>query len=216
MTPEEVNLQVALKLLSLPRTLGPHPESGEPIVAYNGRFGPYIKCGEDTRSLPPDLSPLDIELAGALELLAQPKVRSRGRAAARREPLKVLEASPVTGEPVKVLDGRYGPYVTDGQTNASVPKDVAPQELTFEQAVDLLAARAARGGPRRGRKKAASTRGAKKTAGKARTTAGKAARKTTGKTKRKTVGKEPAAAKKAGAKNKAAARKKAAKKSKKG
>jgi DNA topoisomerase-1 len=169
MEPADVNLEVALKLLSLPRDLGPHPENKEAVIVSNGRYGPYVKCGSETRSLPAGTSPLEITLQEALALLAQPKTRGRGRAAPR-EPLKVFEASPVTSEPIKLLDGRYGPYVTDGTTNASLPKDVKVDTLTFEQAVDLLAARAAKG-PAKKKKKATK----KKTATKKK----KAAKKTT-------------------------------------
>jgi DNA topoisomerase I len=95
-----------------------------------------------------------------LDLLAQPK--TRGRTAAKKEPLKTFQPSPVTGKDVQVLDGRYGPYVTDGTTNASLPKDSAPEELTFEQALDLLAARAAAGGTKRKSAKKASKAPAKK------------------------------------------------------
>jgi DNA topoisomerase I len=149
MNPSDVDLATALKLLSLPRNLGNHPQQNEPVMAYNGRFGPYIKCVEETRSLPAEISPLDVTLEQAVHLLSQPKQRGRGRAAAKREPLKVFEASPVTGEKVQLLDGRYGPYVTDGTTNASLPKGSAPEELTFNEALDLLAARAAAGPPKR-------------------------------------------------------------------
>ena len=90
-------------------------------MAHNGRYGPYIKCGDETRSLPADVSPLYIELPQAIEILKQPKTRGR-RAAAKREPLKVFDESPETGNKVQLLDGRYGPYVTDGETNASLPK----------------------------------------------------------------------------------------------
>jgi DNA topoisomerase-1 len=149
MTPQDVDLAMALKLLSLPRNLGPHPQLGEQVTAFNGRFGPYVKCGEETRSLPADLSPLDVTLAQAAFLLAQPKTRGRGRAGAKREPLKVFDASPVTGEKVQLLDGRFGPYVADGQTNASLPKGTSPDELTFDEALALLAARAAAGPSKR-------------------------------------------------------------------
>jgi DNA topoisomerase-1 len=149
MNPADVDLPTALKLLSLPRNLGNHPQQGEPVMAYNGRFGPYVKCGEETRSLPADISPLDVTLEQAQHLLAQPKAQGRGRAAAKREPLKVFDASPVTGQKVQLLDGRYGPYVTDGETNASVPKGTTVEELTFQEALDLLAARAAAGPPKR-------------------------------------------------------------------
>jgi DNA topoisomerase-1 len=152
-----VTCEVALKLLSLPRTLGEHPQTKEPVVAHNGKFGPYIKCGSETRSLPREVSPLEVTLDQAVELLAQPKQRGRGRAAPR-EPLKTFENSPVTGQPVKLLSGRYGNYVTDGTTNATLPKDISPESLTFPQALDLLAERAARGpAVKRGRRGGART-----------------------------------------------------------
>jgi DNA topoisomerase-1 len=145
MNPSDVDLALALKLLTLPRNLGNHPQSGESVTAYNGRFGPYVKSGEETRSLPADVSPLDVTLDQAVFLLSQPKQHGRGRAAAKREPLKVFDASPVTNQKVQLLDGRYGPYVTDGETNASLPKGTPPEELTFQEALELLAARAAAG-----------------------------------------------------------------------
>lgn len=164
MEPADVTLDVALQLLSLPRTLGENAASSEPILASNGRYGPYIKCGSETRSLPAGLSPLDVTLTQALELLAQPKARGRGRAAPR-EPLRTLGPSPVTEEPVRLLDGRYGPYVTDGTTNASLPKGAAPEEVTLEFALRLLADRAAIGGgavKKKSRPKAAPKTAAKK------------------------------------------------------
>jgi DNA topoisomerase-1 len=149
MNPSDVDLATALKLLTLPRNLGDHPQQNQPVMAFNGRFGPYVKCGEETRSLPADISPLDVTLEQAVHLLAQPKQHGRGRAAAKREPLKVFEASPITGEKVQLLDGRYGPYVTDGTTNASLPKGTPVEELTFNEALDLLATRAAAGPSKR-------------------------------------------------------------------
>jgi DNA topoisomerase-1 len=163
MTPADVTLEVALRLLSLPRKVGEHPESHDEIVAHNGRYGPYIKCGSETRSLPAEISPLDVTLEQALFLLAQPKSR-RGRAAPK-EPLKTFEVSPITGEPVRLLDGRYGPYVTDGTSNASLPRGASPEELTFQQALTLLAERAARGdspGRKKPVRKASKPRAAKK------------------------------------------------------
>ncbi|MCA9121960.1 MAG: type I DNA topoisomerase [Planctomycetaceae bacterium] len=151
MTPEDITFEVALRLLTLPRTLGEHPELKAPVIAQNGRFGPYISCGKETRSLPADLSPIDVTFEQAVELLAKPKTRGRGAA---KEPLKVFEASPVTEEPIKLLEGRYGPYVTDGETNASLPKGISPDELTFDQAVNLLAERAAKGGTKKKKKTA--------------------------------------------------------------
>jgi len=169
MSPEEIDLEMALKLLELPRTIGEHPESSAPIIAHNGRYGPFIKCGDETRSLPEGISPLEVTLVKAVELLAQPKTRGRGFRQAK-EPLKVFEASPVTGEPIKLLDGRYGPYVADGETNASLPKSVAPDEVTFDQAVELLAVRKAKGGGKKKfKKKSAKKKPAKKKAAKKRT-----------------------------------------------
>jgi DNA topoisomerase-1 len=187
MEPTEIDLATALRLLSLPRTLGDHPESHEPVVASNGRYGPYVKCGSETRSLPAELSPLDVTLSDALALLAQPKQRGR-RSAAAQEPLKVFDPSPVTEQPIKLLSGRYGPYVTDGTTNASLPKGTNSEELTFEQAVQLLADRAARGGSKKkrsARKKKASKKKAtkKKKASKKKTTKKKASKKKASKKK---------------------------------
>jgi DNA topoisomerase I len=144
MTPETIDLATALKLLTLPRNLGTHPDNSETVTAFNGRFGPYIRCGEETRSLPAGVSPLEVTFAEALELLKQPKAVRRGFGA-KKEPLKVFDPSPVTKNPVQLLDGRYGQYVTDGVTNASVPKNTAPEEITFDFAVRLLAERAAAG-----------------------------------------------------------------------
>jgi DNA topoisomerase-1 len=161
MDAEHIDLQTALKLLSLPRTLGAHPQTGEPVLAHNGKYGPYVKCGEETRSLPADGSPLDIGLDQALELLAQPKAR-RG-AAARREPVQTFDVSPVTSQPIRLLQGRYGPYVTDGVTNASLPRTITPEEVTFEYALNLLSERAAAGPSQRTLRRAARTKAAAKT-----------------------------------------------------
>ncbi|MDH3718905.1 MAG: type I DNA topoisomerase [Planctomycetota bacterium] len=152
MQPDDIDLQTALKLLSLPRDLGQDPKTDTAVVVYNGRFGPYVKSGDETRSLPTEMSPLDITLPQALELLAQPK-KSRGGFGAKKEPLKVFDESPVTKQKIQLLDGRYGPYVTDGDTNASLPKDSNVEELTFQQALDLLADRATKG-PVKKKKKA--------------------------------------------------------------
>lgn len=159
MTPEDVDFATALRLLSLPRDLGEHPTLGGLVQAFNGRYGPYVKCGGETRSLPGDVSPLDVTLDQAIELLNQPKQRGRGAA---KPPIKVFEEkSPVTGGVVQIMDGRYGPYVSDGESNASLPKAQSPEELTFAAALELLAARAAAGGSKK--------KPAKKTAKKAAT-----------------------------------------------
>ncbi len=191
MKTEDVTLEVAIQLLSLPRDLGIHPDLKESVFAHDGRYGPYVKCGSETRSLPEDISVLEVSLEQAMLLLAQPKTRGRGRAAPK-EPLKVFdEKSPVTEEEVKLLDGRYGPYVTDGTTNASLPKDLPAEELTFERALDLLAERAAKGPSKRKKKKkkAAKKKATKKTA-KKKTAKKKTAKKKTAKkkaTKKKTA-----------------------------
>jgi len=162
MDPADVNLEVALRLLSLPRKLGEHPTLNEEIEAHNGRYGPYVKCGSETRSLPAEMSPIDVTREQAMELLAQPKTRGRGRAAPK-EPLKTFEASPVTGDPIKLLDGRYGPYVTDGTTNASLPRDMKVEDVDFNKAVDMLAERAAKGPKKKkAKKKAAKKKTTKK------------------------------------------------------
>ena len=155
MKPEEIDLATALKLLSLPRDLGVQPSNGEKVMAYNGRFGPYVKCGAETRSLPAGISPIDVTLEQALELLAQPKKMRRGFGAPK-EPLKVLGESPVTKQPIQLLEGRYGLYLADGETNASLPKGVTADELDLPQALALLAERAAKGpSPKAARRKAA-------------------------------------------------------------
>jgi DNA topoisomerase-1 len=169
MEPADVTLEVALRLLTLPRELGEHPELKTMIQALNGRHGPYIKCGDDSRSLPEGLSPLDVTLTQAVELLAQPKTRGRQRAAPK-EPIKVFGESPVTSEPVKLLDGYYGPYVTDGTTNVSLKKGVSPDELTFERALDMLAEKAAQGPSKKKKKKKSAKKKTAKTSAKKKTT----------------------------------------------
>jgi DNA topoisomerase-1 len=137
MNESTVTLEEALRLLQLPRELGRHPESGEPVVAGLGRFGPYVKHGDDFRSLESDEELFTVGLDRALQLFSEPK-RSRRRQAA----VKVIATiSKPDGTPLQVLEGRYGPYVTDGEINASIPKGVDPSTLTFGMANDLLEAR---------------------------------------------------------------------------
>ena len=142
MEPESVDFELAIKLLALPRELGNHPANGHEVVAANGRYGPFVRCDGEIRSIPPGSSPLDISLEQAVELLS--KEKSSGRRTARAEPLKVLGKHPETDVELKVLSGRYGPYVTDGEVNASLPKGTGPESLTVDQAVSLLRARAVR------------------------------------------------------------------------
>ncbi len=153
MAPESVDLECALKLLSLPRSLGEHPETQKKVVAAVGRFGPYIKCDKDTRSIPQDrFSPLDITLEQALELLNEPK--GKGRARMKPALLRELGSHPVSGAALQILSGRYGPYVSDGTLNASLGKNMDPNTVTVEDAVQLLEARAERGdAPKKGRRR---------------------------------------------------------------
>jgi DNA topoisomerase-1 len=143
MTPADLTLEKALALLSLPRELGPHPEDGETILAGVGRFGPYVKHGSKYKSVPSDESVLDIGMNRAVALLAEAKT-ARGRAAVK--PIRIVGNHPVDEAPVELYDGRYGPYVKHGGVNATVPRDVKPEELTLDRAIALLAERAAKGG----------------------------------------------------------------------
>jgi DNA topoisomerase-1 len=136
MSVESVTLDEALLLLQQPRVVGTHPEGGE-ILAQNGRYGPYLKWGSETRSLEREEDIFAIDLDRALAVLAQPK-RRRGAAAA---PLKELGDDPATGKPMVVRDGRYGPYVTDGETNASLRTTDTVEALTVDRAAELLAER---------------------------------------------------------------------------
>jgi DNA topoisomerase-1 len=139
-TEDTITLEPALRLLSLPRELG-HGDDGEAILANLGRFGPYVKHGSEFRSLEESDDVYTVSLERAKELLAQPKKSVRRARQAPKE-LKALGKHPDSGEPVRILDGRYGPYVTDGTTNASVPKGTQVEALTMAGAVELLNARA--------------------------------------------------------------------------
>ncbi|MBN8551023.1 MAG: type I DNA topoisomerase, partial [Deltaproteobacteria bacterium] len=126
MTPDAVNLETALKILTLPRSLGKDPTSGEEVIASAGRYGPYIKAGSETRTIPMDqMSPIDMTLEQAIELLKQP--RRRGRASAQPAKLKEVGKHPVSELMMVIKSGRYGPYVTDGTINASLPKGMDPE-----------------------------------------------------------------------------------------
>ncbi|HET7475036.1 MAG TPA: type I DNA topoisomerase [Dermatophilaceae bacterium] len=156
-----IDLDTALRLLSLPRVVGADPQSGEEITAQNGRYGPYLKKGTDSRSLQTEEELFTVTLEQALAIYAQPKQRGRAAAAA---PLAELGPDPVSGRPVLVKDGRFGPYVTDGETNATLRKDDDPASITAERAAELLADKRARGPVTRKRaaKKATTKRTAKK------------------------------------------------------
>jgi len=143
-TEDTITLATALKLLSLPRVLG-KADDGEEILANLGRFGPYVKHGSEFRSLEESDDVYTISVERAKELLAQPK-KSMRRARQAPKELKALGKHPESGEAVRILDGRYGPYVTDGTTNASVPKGIQVEAVTMAAAIELLNARAGMGG----------------------------------------------------------------------
>ena len=149
---ETIDLETALRLLSLPREVGVDPESGEMITAQNGRYGPYLKKGTDTRSLDSEEKIFEIDVEGALQRYAEPKYGGRRQASA----LKTFEADPVSGKPILLKDGRFGPYVTDGEINATVPRGMSLDDLDFEAAVQLIADKRAKGpAPKRTAKKKA-------------------------------------------------------------
>lgn len=194
MSIETVTLEDALKLLSLPRTVG-EDEAGEPITVQNGRYGPYLKRGSDTRSLESEEQLFTLDLEGAKALLAQPKYGAKRSTSA----LKEFDADPVSGKPIRVRDGRFGPYVTDSVTNVTVPRGTDPMDVTFEQAVQMLADKRAKGPAKR--KPAAKKPAAKKPAAKKPAAKKPAAKKPAAK---KPAAKKPAA-KKPAAKKPAAA-----------
>jgi len=128
---EEVDLEMGLKLLSLPRTLGKHPETGEEVKADYGRFGPYVTAGKGKNgTIPPTMSPLTIELVEAVELISK---RNSGP-----QELRILGDHTETGESLVIKSGRYGPYITDGKVNASLPQNVDPEKITLEEGVVLI------------------------------------------------------------------------------
>ncbi|MFT4125763.1 MAG: type I DNA topoisomerase [Gordonia sp. (in: high G+C Gram-positive bacteria)] len=214
-----VTLDDALKLLSLPRVVGVDPASGDEITAQNGRYGPYLKQGTDSRSLANEEQLFTVTLDEALRIYAEPK--RRGRAAAA-PPLRELGNDQVSGNPMVIKDGRFGPYVTDGETNASLRKGDDVATITPERAMELLAIRRETA-PRKAAKKTAKKAAVKKTTTATKTTATKTTAKTTTATKtaaRKTTATKKSAATKTAAKKtatktaatKTTARKTAAKK----
>jgi DNA topoisomerase-1 len=198
MSPETLSLDEALRLLRLPRVVGTDPSDGADIQALNGRFGPYLKKGDDSRSLETEEQLFTVTLDEALALFAQPKQRGGRRAAAA--PLRELGADPATGGTMVLRSGRFGPYVTDGEVNASLRRGDSPESITPERAAELLAEKRAAGpvAPRKGARARRSTKAAKATK--------KSSAKTAASTK--TAGVKKAGVKKAGVK-KAASTKKA-------
>ena len=194
---DRLTLEEAIQLLNLPRNVGADPTDGEMITAQNGRYGPYISKGKETRSLPNEDAIFEVTLEEALALLAQPRVYGRGRAAAK-PPLREFGNDPVSGKPVVGKEGRFGEYVTDGETNAGLTRGDRMEAMTNERAYELLQLRrdyiAENGGPKkRGAKKAT----AKKAPAKKEPAARKAPAK---KPAKKTAAKKAPAAKKTAAK----------------
>jgi DNA topoisomerase-1 len=188
MSPETITLDDAKRLLSLPRDLGPHPGDAEPVLAQNGRYGPYLTWGKETRSLENEEQIFTIDLTGALGLLAQPKRRGRRAAAG---PLKDLGEDPVTKRNVVVRSGRFGLYVTDGEVNTTLRLGDTVETLTLDRACELLAERRNAEPSTRAAKKPAAKKGAKKVAAK--------------KTAKKSTAKKATAVKATGAAKRAAA-----------
>ncbi|MFV8381298.1 type I DNA topoisomerase [Corynebacterium hindlerae] len=165
MEPATVTLEDALRLLSLPREVGVDPTDGEMITAQNGRYGPYLKKGSDSRSLANEEQIFTVTLDEARRIYSEPK--RRGRSATAAAPLKVLGDNDVSGKPMQVKDGRFGPYVTDGTTNASLRKGDNPETLTDARANELLSERRAKeaaegGAPKKTTRKKATKKATKK------------------------------------------------------
>ena len=157
MDPATVDLETTIRLFSLPRVVGEDPESGKPITAQNGPYGPYLKRGTESRSLETEEQIFDVTLDEALALYAQPKFGSRSASS-----IKEFDADPTSGKPIKLKSGKFGPYVTDGETNATIPAGEVPEEVSFDRAVELLADRRAKGpAPKRTTTRKVTTRKAK-------------------------------------------------------
>jgi DNA topoisomerase-1 len=142
MSPETIDLATGLQLLDLPRTVGVDPESQEPITAQNGRYGPYLKKGADSRSLETEQQIFDITLEQALEIYSKPKYGARRAASALKD---FEKEDPTSGKNVRIRDGRFGAYVTDGETNATIPRGTSVEDVDFAAAVQLLADKRAKG-----------------------------------------------------------------------
>ncbi|GAA3913077.1 type I DNA topoisomerase [Microbacterium invictum] len=142
MSPETIDLGTALQLLALPRTVGVDPETEQPITAQNGPYGPYLKKGTDSRSIGSEELIFDITLEQALEIYKQPKYGNRGASSALKD---FEKPDPVSEKPIKIKDGRFGAYVTDGTTNVTIPRGQTVDDITYEIAVQMLADKRAKG-----------------------------------------------------------------------
>jgi DNA topoisomerase-1 len=147
----ELDLDLAVRLLSLPRTIGPHPETGQPITASIGRYGPYLAHDGKYARLASTAEVFETGMNAAVSKLADAAGAKAGRGRGSREPLKLLGPHPRTEAEIKLMEGRFGPYVTDGTTNATLPKSLSPDQLTLEEAAQLIDERAAKGPPAKGR-----------------------------------------------------------------
>ncbi len=176
MTPEAVDLEKAIALLSLPRLVGAHPEDGEPIETAIGRYGPYVKHNKTYANLKDPEEVFTLGMNRAVELIAE-KIANPGRGRTAAKALKELGEHPSEGGPVNVMEGRYGPYVKWGKINATIPKDMDPQTVDMDAAVAMIAEKAAKAP----KKKAAAKKkpaAKKKAAAKKKPAAKKAAKKT--------------------------------------
>jgi DNA topoisomerase-1 len=195
LSPTAVDLAKALALLALPREVARHPETGEPILANLGRFGPYVQHGKTYANLGRDDDVLEIGANRAIDLIVA-KEQGGGRRGPASDPGRALGAHPETAKPIVVKSGKYGPYVTDGTTNATLPKTLSADEIALPQALELIAAREAAGGAKKRApaRKAPAKKTAAKPAAKATATAGKtaAAKKASAKTQAKTQAKTTA------------------------
>jgi DNA topoisomerase I len=159
---DDFDLDWAVKLLNLPRIVGAHPDTGKEIEANIGRYGPYLRHDGKYGKLTNTRDVFEVGMNRAVDLLAQAANRGPGTRAAS-EPIATLGAHPVSGGEIKVMPGRYGPYVTDGTTNATIAKDMKPEDVTIDIAIALIDARIAKGPPaKKGKKKAAPKKAAAK------------------------------------------------------
>jgi DNA topoisomerase-1 len=152
---------IAEKLLDLPRTIGAHPESGLPITASIGRYGPYIAHDGKYARLGSTAEVFETGMNAAVTKLAEAAVAKANGGRGIREPIAVLGAHPTSGGEIKVMPGRYGPYVTDGSTNATLPRGMEPATVTIDTAIRLIDERAAKGPPKKGGRRGAPKRKAK-------------------------------------------------------
>jgi DNA topoisomerase I len=211
-SPGSIDLEMALKLLSLPREVARHPETGEPILAGIGRYGPYVQHGKTYANIGKDDDILEVGANRAIDLIVAKESGAGGGRRGGGDPGRVIGDDPESGKPIAVKAGRYGPYVTDGKTNATLPKGLEADKLDLEQAIQLLRAKQASGGGKKGGKaKAAAKKPAAKKPAAAKKTKADDTEEADGETAVKKAPAKKAAAKKAPTK-KAPAKKDPAKK----